>query len=94
MPNSNIVRVSVSEGARLFGVSEKTIRKAIANNEINYIVVRGRYKINFASLVSWSQKSTRRRNQLQNQGIGQFVTDWKISNTKYSPSEKLLKNNS
>jgi len=87
---SNIIRVSVSEAARLFGVSEKTIRKAIAAQEIVYIVVRGRYKINFESLVKWSQKSTRRKNQLKKTGIGQFVQDWKISNTKYSPSTKLL----
>lgn len=87
---TNIVRVSVSEAARLFGVSEKTIRKALANNELIYIVVRGRYKINFESLIKWSQKSTRRKNQLASSGIGQFITDWKISNTKYSPSDKLL----
>ncbi|MGB0757470.1 MAG: excisionase family DNA-binding protein [Patescibacteria group bacterium] len=84
---TKIVRVSVSEAARLFGVSGKTIRKAIHNQEITYIVVRGRYKINFESLVKWSQKSTRRKNQLTNDGIGQFVTNWSISNTKYSPSE-------
>ncbi len=87
---TNIIRVSVSEAARLFGVSEKTIRKAIAAQEIIYIVVRGRYKINFESLIKWSQKSTRRKNQLKNTGIGQFVQEWKISNKKYSPSIKLL----
>ena len=87
---SNIIRVSVSEAARLFGVSEKTIRKAIASQEVVYIVVRGRYKINFASLVKWSQKSTRRKNQLKKTGIGQFVKNWNITNKKYSPSEKLL----
>lgn len=87
---TNIIRVSVSEAARLFGVSEKTIRKAIAAQEIIYIVVRGRYKINFESLIKWSQKSTRRKNQLKNKGIGQFIQEWKISNKKYSPSIKLL----
>ena len=34
----NIIRVSVSEAARLFGVSSKTIRQAIRNEEIKYIV--------------------------------------------------------
>ena len=87
MNKKEIVRVSVSEAARLFGVSDKTIRKALAANELTYIVVRGRYKINFESLVKWSQKSTRRKNQLAQNGIGQFVTDWNITNTKYSPSE-------
>ena len=89
---NKIVRVSVSESAKLFGVSEKTIRKALTTNELNYIVVRGRYKINFESLVTWSQKSTRRKNQLAKDGVGQFVTDWKISNKKYSPSEDHVDN--
>ncbi len=86
----SIVRVSVSEAARLFGVSEKTIRKAITAQKVTYIVVRGRYKINFESLVKWSQKSTRRKNQLANNGIGQYVTNWKISNKKFSPSSDHL----
>lgn len=85
MTNENIIRVSVSEAAKLFGVSDKTIRQAIKNQEIKYIVVSGRYKINFVSLVEWSQKSTRRKNLLKQQGLGQYVDQWKIRNTKYSP---------
>lgn len=85
----NIIRVSVSEAARLFGVSSKTIRQAIKNEEIKYIVVNGRYKINFISLVEWSQQSTRRANQLSGQGIGQYVQKWKIKNKKFSPNPKL-----
>ena len=85
------IRVSVSEGARLFGISTKTIREALKNNEILYIISRGRYKINFESLLKWSQDSTRRRNQLLSSGIGQFVDKWNINNKKYSPSEELLK---
>jgi len=95
MDNNNInsipIRVSVSEAARLFGVSTKTVRQAIKNNEIRYIISRGRYKINFESLLLWSQKSTRRRNLLVKQGIGQFVEHWLISNKKFSPSPELAK---
>jgi len=86
----NIIRLSVSEAAKLFGVSSKTIRQALKNEELKYIVVKGRYKITFASLVEWSQKSTRRYHQLQNQGVGQFVNQWKIRNKKYSPSQELI----
>lgn len=88
----NIIRLSVSEAAKLFGVSSKTIRQAIKNEELKYIVVKGRYKINFTSLVSWSQQSTRRFNQLNDQGLGQYVDKWKIRNRKYSPSPELLTN--
>lgn len=86
----NVIRVSVSEAARLFGLSTKTVRLAIKNQEIKYIVVSGRYKINFASLVTWSQKSARRANLLNRDGIGQYVEQWKISNKKFSPSFELI----
>ena len=54
-PRKEIIRVSISEAARLFGVNAQTIRRAIKNQEITYVVVAGRYKINFVSLVKWSQ---------------------------------------
>ena len=85
----NIIRVSVSEAARLFGVSTKTIRQAIKGEELRYIVVNGRYKINFVSLVEWSQQSTKRANLLNRQGLGQYIERWRIHNKKYSPSPKL-----
>lgn len=91
--NQNIpIRVSVSEASVLFGVSTKTIRQALKNNELLYIVARGRYRINFESLLNWSQKSTRRSNQFTNNGIGQYAEKWRIKTKKYSPSEELAKN--
>jgi excisionase family DNA binding protein len=91
--NEQIIRISISEASRLFGVSTKTIRQAIKLQEITYIVVKNRYKLNFASLVEWSQKSTRRKNIFYQQGIGQYADQWKIKNRKYSPSEKLIQKN-
>ena len=88
---SDIIRVSISEAARLFGVNGQTIRRAIKNNEITYVVVAGRYKLNFASLVTWSQTKTTVKQKTQVNGIGQFVDKWKIHNTLYSPSEKSVK---
>ncbi len=79
------IRLTVSEAARLFGTSTKTIRQALRLGEITYIVVRGRYKINFSSMLKWSQISTRRQNMLKKQGLGQFVEQWKIRNKKFSP---------
>lgn len=89
-PNE-IVRVSISEAARLFGVSTQTIRRAIRDEEITYVVVAGRYKLNFESLVKWSQQKTTVRNKVNTHGIGQFVDKWKIKNTLYSPSKKSLR---
>ncbi len=89
----NLIRLAVSEAARLFGVNSQTIRRAIKNKEITYVVVRGRYKISFESLVHWSQKRTSTKNKLERNGIGQFVMQWKIKNTLYSPNPKNVKFN-
>lgn len=86
-----IIRVSISEAARLFGVNPQTIRRAIRDQEITYVVVGGRYKINFESLVKWSQRKITVKHKSEKQGIGQFVDKWKISNTLYSPSTKAVK---
>lgn len=79
------IRVSVSEAAKLFGVSERTVRRAIKDQELIYIVVHGRYKITFESLVQWSQKRPSVRNKLARAGIGQFIEQWKITSPLYSP---------
>ncbi len=81
------IRLSVSEAAKLFGVSPRTIRRAIADGEITYIVVQGRYKLNFESLLKWSQTTTTMRNKLAKAGLGQFVERWKIKNRLYSPNQ-------
>ena len=60
---TNPIRLSVSEAARIFGLSDKTICRAIQNKEINYIVVAGRYKLSFESLVKWSQQKTHIKNK-------------------------------
>ena len=85
-----MIRVSVSEAARLFGVNAQTIRRAVAAQEITYVVVAGRYKLNFESLVKWSQKHTTVKNKLASRGIGQFVGQWKIKNPLYSPNPKSV----
>ncbi|HAO81261.1 MAG TPA: hypothetical protein DDW92_00410 [Candidatus Veblenbacteria bacterium] len=79
------IRISVSEASKLFGLSTKTIRQAIKASLISYVVVRGRYKLNFESVLTWSQASTRRRGNLTRTGLGQYVEKWRISNRKYSP---------
>jgi len=84
------IRLSVSEAAKLFGVSTRTVRRAITNGEVNYIVVHGRYKIQFESLLKWSQTSTTVRNKRDKSGIGQFVEKWRIKNTLYSPNTDTM----
>lgn len=84
------IRLSISEAAKLFGVEQKTIRRAIKNQEIAYIVIRGRYRLDFNNLLKWSQKKTTIKNKLSKNGIGQFVDMWKINNKLYSPNPKRI----
>ncbi|MFH1565011.1 MAG: helix-turn-helix domain-containing protein [bacterium] len=84
------IRLSISEAAKLFGVEQKTIRRAIKKQEIIYIVIRGRYKLDFNNLLKWSQKKTTVKNKLSKNGIGQFVDVWKINNKLYSPNPKRI----
>lgn len=90
-PN-NIIRLSISEAAKIFGVNAQTIRRAIKSGEIRYVVVAGRYKINFESLLKWSQEKTTTRNKLAYKGIGKFVEKWKIRNKLFSPNPKTIEN--
>lgn len=87
---SSPIRVSVSEASKLFGVSTKTIREALKTGDITYIVVQGRYKINFESLVMWSQKTPGRVIKRDRDGIGKYVNQWRIRNKLYSPSWKMV----
>lgn len=99
MVNSNLgsseqpkemIRVSISEAARLFGVNTQTVRRAIKSQGVTYVIVSGRYKLNFESLVKWSQQRTTVKNKLANRGIGQYVEKWKIKNPLFSPNPKSL----
>lgn len=85
-----MLRVSISEAAKLFGVNEMTVRRAIKDGKITYAVVGSRYKLNFESVLKWSQDETKRRQKLSTQGLGQYVAQWKIKNTLYSPNPQLL----
>ncbi len=88
--SKEMIRVSVSEAARLFGVNGATIRRAIASQEVTYVVVSGRYKLNFESLVKWSQRHITVKNKLAKKGIGQYVNKWHIKNPLYSPNPKSV----
>jgi excisionase family DNA binding protein len=91
--SDNIIRLSVSEAAKLFGLSTQTIRRAIADQQLHYVVVQNRYKISFESLVKWSQATARVKNKSNTKGIGQFVTQWRVKNKKFSPNPAVLSTN-
>ncbi len=90
MTDSNLIRLSIAEAAKIFGIDQKTIRRAIKENQLAYVVIRGRYRITFESLLKWSQHRPTVKNKLERQGIGQYVNQWKIKNTLYSPNPKRV----
>ncbi|OGY48562.1 MAG: hypothetical protein A3B89_00585 [Candidatus Buchananbacteria bacterium RIFCSPHIGHO2_02_FULL_40_13] len=98
MPQKQPIRITISQAANLFGVSEKTVRRALKNEELHYIVVRGVYKINFDSLLRWSQTKAKVINKFNQEGIGQYLepdlktSKWKIKNRLYSPNPKFAEN--
>ncbi len=72
------IRLSVSEAAKFFGVSQRTIRRAITDNAVDFIVAQNRYKIDLASLLNWASKTVTVKHKLAKDGFGQFVEEWKI----------------
>ena len=88
------LRISISESARLFGINQITIRRAIKEGKLSYVVVRGRYQLNFESVLKWSQESARTKNKMESSGIGQYVEKWRIKNPLYSPNPRLINHKS
>lgn len=87
---SEVIRLSISEASRLFGINSQTIRRAIRAQEITYAVVRGRYQLNFESLLKWSQHRPSIQHKLEKKGLGQYVDKWKIKNPLYSPNPQTI----
>lgn len=76
-PISNKLWLSVSQAAKLIGVEQKTIRRAIKTKQIIYLVNENRYNIETGSLIKWAHKTTKLKNKLNQEGIGKFVQEWK-----------------
>jgi len=90
MENVKTIRLSVSEAGKLFGIDQKTVRRALKAQELRYVIVRGRYKINFDSLLKWSQRKPTVQTKNNKYGLGQYVSQWKINNKLYSPNPQSL----
>ena len=71
--------LSVSEAASLGGVEAKTIRRAIkSGSNLKYKIVKNRYQIDLASLLTFLHKNTKLENKLKNSGLGQYVKEWDL----------------
>jgi|GEM_PF-1698927 len=68
---------SISEAAKIGGVQNKTIRRAIQSKIIKYKILKDRYLVDFSSLIKYLFKTTKLKNKLNKYGIGQYVDKWK-----------------
>jgi hypothetical protein len=67
---------SIADAAVLSGTQTKTIRRAIQANMVQFKIVKERYYINFASLISFARSTTKLRNKFNIFGLGQYVENW------------------
>ena len=74
---SRKIHLSPSAAAMLFGISERSIRRAIKSKELPFVVVQSRYKIDFKDILEWSNKLPNRIKKREEDGLGQYVEGWK-----------------
>lgn len=65
--------LSVSETAKLGGVTDKTIRRAIDAGDLVYKIVGNRYYIDFSSALSFYCSTTKLYNKFMQKGLGQYL---------------------
>lgn len=70
---SNPLWLSVSEAAKLGGVNNKTIRRAIQSKRIKYKVINNRYYIELYSMVQYLNAKTKLKNKFNQYGLGQYL---------------------
>lgn len=70
---SSLIYVSPSTAASLFGVNERSIRRALKNKELDFVIQHARYRIEFESLVKWSDSLPNRRRKRDEEGIGRYI---------------------
>jgi hypothetical protein len=71
---------SVSSAAKIGGIDQKTIRRALKNGAgLKYKIIKDRYRIELGSLLAWLDKNTKLRNKFQKKGLGQYFPTKKIT---------------
>lgn len=85
MPKSNpqpkkkidyTIWLSVSEAAKMGGVQNKTIRRAL-KKDLKFKIRGNRYFITFPSLLKFLHSNTKLKNKLLLSGLGQYVKEWR-----------------
>ncbi|MGE5426063.1 MAG: hypothetical protein ACM3PZ_03245 [Bacillota bacterium] len=73
-PPKHPIWLSVSESAKIGGVKDKTIRRALkAEAGLKFKVSGNRYQIEFGSLVTYFRRNTKLSNKFNEKGLGQYL---------------------
>ena len=73
----NPIWLAMSEAAKIGGVTNKTVRRAIQAKELKYKISGNRYLIDLSSLVHYLYKKTKLKNKLNSFGLGQYIDKWR-----------------
>jgi hypothetical protein len=73
----NPLWLSVSETAKIVGITTKTVRRAIQSHKVIYKVVMDRYLIDLKSSLHFVFSNKKLKNKLTQKGIGQYIDKWK-----------------
>ena len=69
----NPLWLSVSEAAKIGGIKDKTVRRALkAESGLKFKIINNRYQIELASLVIYLHRSTKLKNKFFERGLGQY----------------------
>lgn len=68
--------LSVSEAAKLGGVQNKTIRRAIQSKAVKFKIIGNRYQVDLESLIVYLHSNKKLKNKLLNNGLGQYVDNY------------------
>lgn len=73
------VWLSVSEVAKLGGLSTKTVRRGIESGQLRYKVINNRYQISLEMAIKFYLSSPTLANKFNQDGLGKWVEKWKIN---------------
>jgi hypothetical protein len=69
--------LSISESAKLGGVTAKTIRRAIQSKQVKFKIIKNRYLVALDSVLRYLAAKKKLQNKLNQYGLGQYVEKWK-----------------
>ena len=74
---TNPIWLLISEAAKITGVSDKTIRRAIKDSrDLTFRIINGRYYVELLSVIEHMEKTTKLKNRLDTYGLGQYVVEF------------------